>query len=210
MSWVDLVLQYVRTHPVEVIAALAGAISVYLSTRENIWSWPTAIVNVSLYTFIFYGSGLYSDMGLQVVYLALSIYGWYEWLHGGEHRTRLLVSRATPRAWMISGIVGVVFWLALARYTSTLPGVSFPYLDSGLTTLSLIAQWMMTRKILENWVLWIIADVVYVPMYVFKGLYVTAGLYAVFLVLAILGLVEWRRSYARDPAVASHSVPAPA
>jgi len=183
---------------IEWVAAIAGAISVYLSARENILSWPTAIVNVTLYIVVFMKSGLYSDMGLQVVYLALSIYGWYQWLHGGEQRAKLHVSRATPIAWIISGMVGVVFWLALARYVSTLQGVAFPYLDAGLTTLSLVAQWMMTRKILENWVLWIIADIVYVPMYFVKHLYVTAGLYLVFLALAIMGFVEWRRSYRRD------------
>ena len=181
--------------------------SVFLSARENIWSWPTAIVNVSLYTFIFFHSGLYSDMGLQVVYLALSIYGWYQWLRGGENRTTLKVSRASPRTWLIGTGLAVVVWLSLAQYTRTLPGVSLPYLDSGLTALSLLAQWMMTRKIVENWVLWIIADIIYVPMYVSKELYVTAGLYAVFLVLAVMGLVQWRRSYRADHAGAT---PAPA
>jgi nicotinamide mononucleotide transporter len=183
---------------IEWVAAIAGAVSVYLSARQKILSWPTAIVNVSLYTFIFYKSGLYSDMGLQVVYLVLSIYGWYQWLHGGAQRTPLRVSRASLRAWLIAGSVALVFWLGLARYTSTLSGVSLPYLDSALTTLSLVAQWMMTRKILENWVLWIIADIAYVPMYIYKNLYVTAGLYAVFLVLAIMGFVQWRRSYMVD------------
>lgn len=196
---------------IEWIAAIAGAVSVYLSARENIWSWPTAIGNVSLYTLIFYGSGLYSDMGLQVVYLALSIYGWYQWLHGGAQHGRLSVSRASMRVWATVGVIAVVFWLALARYTSTLPGVSVPHLDSGLTALSLVAQWMMTRKILENWILWIIADIVYVPMYIYKGLHVTAGLYAVFLVLAVVGFVQWRRSFARDRvAAATHPAPAPA
>ena len=80
---------------IEWVAAIAGAVSVYLSARENIWSWPTAIVNVSLYTFIFLKAGLYSDMGLQVVYLVLSIYGWYHWLRGGENRSTLHVSRAS-------------------------------------------------------------------------------------------------------------------
>lgn len=169
--------------------------SVYLSAREKIWSWPTAIVNVSLYTFIFFRAGLYSDMGLQVVYLALSIYGWHQWLHGGENRTTLRVTRATPRVLLIGGGLALVVWLGLARYTSTLPGVSLPWLDSGLTALSLLAQWMMTRKILENWVLWILVDIVYVPVYVSKALYVTAGLYSVFLVLAVMGLVQWWRSY---------------
>jgi nicotinamide mononucleotide transporter len=182
------------------VAAIAGAISVYLSARENIWSWPTAIVNVGLYIFVFLQSGLYSDMGLQVVYLVLSIYGWYKWLYGGTRQTTLHVSHASAREWITAGIVGASFWLAIGRYTSTLAGVAYPYFDAGLATLSLVAQWMMTRKKIENWVLWIVADVAYVPMYIFKHLYVTAGLYAVFLVLAVLGLVEWRRSYARDRA----------
>jgi nicotinamide mononucleotide transporter len=183
-------------------AAIAGAVSVYLSARQNIWSWPTAIVNVSLYTVVFFRSGLYSDMGLQVVYLVLSVYGWYQWLHGGANRTALRVSRASARIWMMSAAVGVAFFMALGVWTSRLPGVSLPFLDAGLTTLSLVAQWMMTRKILENWVLWIIADVVYVPMYIYKDLHVTAALYAVFLVLAVMGFVQWRRSY-RDAHAAS-------
>lgn len=183
---------------IEWIAATAGAVSVYLSARENIWTWPTAILNVGLYLFIFYKSGLYSDMGLQVVYLALSFYGWYEWLYGGERQTRLPVSTATRRVWAVAAGIGLVFWLALSRYTSVLPGVSYPYVDSALTTVSLIAQWMMTRKILENWLLWMIADIVYIPMYISKHLYVTAVLYAVFLVLAVIGLVDWRRSLERD------------
>lgn len=179
----------------EWVAAIAGAISVYLSAKEDIWSWPTAIVNVGLYIVVFRRAGLYSDMGLQVVYLILSIYGWYEWLYGGANRSQLAVSRATRREWLVVTPIALVFWLVLARYTATLSGVALPYLDSGLTTLSLVAQWMMTRKILENWVLWIIADIVYVPMYVYKKLPVTAALYLVFLVLAVIGLRAWWRSW---------------
>ena len=183
----------------EWIAAIAGAISVYLSAREKIWSWPTAIVNVGLYIIVFRRTGLYSDMGLQVVYLVLSIYGWYEWLYGGKNRSTLRVSRASAREWLIATPVALLFWFALARYTATLPGVALPHLDAGLTTLSLVAQWMMTRKILENWVLWIVADIVYVPMYFYKGLPVTAALYAIFLALAALGLRSWWRSYQAKP-----------
>ena len=167
-------------------------------------------MNVSLYTIVFYRSGLYSDMGLQVVYLVLSIYGWYQWLRGGSGHTRLHVSRAPRRVWLITGVVAVVFWFGLSSYTSRLPGVSLARLDSALVTVSLVAQWMMTRKILENWVLWIIADIVYVPMFIYKELYVTAGLYLVFLALAVMGLVEWRRSFARDRAMSPASQAAPA
>src|SRR6185503_9448423 len=98
---------------IEWVAAIAGAISVYLSARENILSWPTAIVNVTLYIVVFMKSGLYSDMGLQVVYLALSIYGWYQWLHGGTQRTELHVSRATPRMWLVVGGIGLAAWLLI-------------------------------------------------------------------------------------------------
>ena len=187
------------------VAAIAGAVSVYLSARENIWSWPTAIVNVGLYIIVFFQSGLYSDMGLQVIYLVLSIYGWYQWLYGGAGRTQLKVARATSREWVISSAIAFVFWLILGRVTSRLPGVALPYLDSGLATVSLVAQWMMTRKIIENWVLWIVADLVYVPMYVYKGLNVTAALYALFLILAVIGLRSWWRSY-REIAVAEPSL----
>src|SRR5262247_4037411 len=107
----------------EFVAVSFGIVSVFLSVRENIWSWPTAIVNVSLYFLLFYRTGLYSDMGLQLVYLALSIYGWYQWLFGGANRTELHVSRARPAIWLISLGSGVVFWLLLASITTRLQGV---------------------------------------------------------------------------------------
>jgi nicotinamide mononucleotide transporter len=185
----------------EAIAAVIGALSVYLGTRQHIAYWPTAIVNVGLYTYVFWRTGLYADAGLQVVFLVLSIYGWYEWLHGGANRAELRVSRATPRTWLIVVPTAIVFWYALARYVASRPGVSLPYLDAGLTTVSLVAQWMTTRKILENWILWIVVDLVYVPVYVYKDLPVTAVLYAVFLALAVLGYREWRRSYRSDRAL---------
>jgi nicotinamide mononucleotide transporter len=184
------------TSCLELVAVLFGIVSVFLSVRENIWSWPTALVNVALYFALFYRSGLYSDMGLQVVYFGLSVYGWYEWLYGGAGRTTLRVTRVPARVWAIVTAIGVVLWATLGKLTSHLPGVALPYVDAATTTVSLIAQWMMTRKLLENWTLWIIVDVVYVGMFIFKGLYLTAGNYAIYLVLAIMGHVAWKRSLA--------------
>jgi nicotinamide mononucleotide transporter len=182
--------------PLESIAAAFGVVSVYLSTRQNIWSWPTAIVNVALYTVVFYQGRLYGQMGLQPVYLALSIYGWYEWLHGGAQRTELKVSRASPRLLGVLAVINIVTWVALASILRR-TDAALPRLDALLTTTSLVAQWMMTRKILENWIFWIAVDVVYVPMFISQRLYATALLYAAFLVLAVMGLVEWRRSLVR-------------
>ena len=179
--------------PLEGIAAAFGVVSVYLSTRQNIWSWPTAIINVALYTIVFFQGRLYGQMGLQPIYLALSVYGWYQWLHGGAQHGELRVTRASPRLLATLAVLNLVAWIALAAILRQ-TDAALPWLDALLTTTSLVAQWMMTRKILENWVLWIVVDVVYVPMFISQHLYATAMLYAAFLVLAVTGVVEWRRS----------------
>lgn len=178
----------------ELVAVIFGIISVFLSVREHIWSWPTALVNVALYTLLFYRSGLYSDMGLQVVYFALSLYGWYEWLYGGRGHTELQVSRTPPKVWSTLGIIAILFWAVDGWATSKLPGVALPYVDAATTTVSLVAQYLMTRKHLENWILWIIVDVVYVGMLIFKGLNLTAFNYGIYLVLAVMGYVSWKKS----------------
>jgi nicotinamide mononucleotide transporter len=198
-----IVCEWLEVHGsscLELVAVVFGIVSVYLSTRENILSWPTAIVNVSLFTVLFYRAGLYSDTGLQVVYFILSVYGWYEWLYGGKGRTALTVSRAKPRTWMILAALGVVTWLTLSSITKRLPGTALPHLDAATTTISLIAQWMMTRKLLENWLLWVGVDVVYVGMFIYKGLYLTAFNYAVYLVIAAMGYFAWKKSLASQAA----------
>jgi len=180
----------------EVLAVITGIISVYLSTRENIWSWPTALVNVALYFVVFYEAKLYADMGLQAVYFALSLYGWYEWLYGGENRTELHVSRTQSALGVRLAITGIACAVLLGTLLARFTDAALPYIDSATTSTSLVAQWMMTRKILENWAVWVAVDVVYIAMFVFKRLYLTAGLYAVFLILAIMGYVQWKRSLA--------------
>jgi nicotinamide mononucleotide transporter len=138
-------------------------------------------------------------MGLQVVYIAISCYGWYHWLHGGVGSGELRVSRIRRREllylpFLWAGGTALLGTL-LGRYTDA----AIPYLDSGLTVGSLIAQWLMTRKVLENWMLWIVLDVAYVGLFIHRALYPTALLYAVFLVLASMGHVQWTRSYRERP-----------
>jgi nicotinamide mononucleotide transporter len=179
-------------NPLETLAALFGVVSVYLSVRQNIWSWPTAIVNVGLYTFVFYQSRLYADMGLQVVYIIISFYGWYEWLYGGKDRTGLKVSR-TPRRLGVALVgIGVISACLLGTLLHRTTNAALPYLDSATTSTSLVAQWMMTKKLLENWPVWVAVDVVYIGMFIYKSLYVTAALYLVFLVLSVMGYRQWK------------------
>jgi len=185
-------------NPLETIAALFGIVSVYLSVRQNIWSWPTAIVNVGLYTVVFYQSRLYADMGLQVVYIVISFYGWYQWLYGGMGHTELQVSRTSRGLGILLAAIGVVSTVLLGTLLHRTTNAAIPYLDSTTTSTSLVAQWMMTRKLLENWLVWVAVDVVYIGMFIYKSLYVTAMLYFVFLVLSIMGYRQWKATL-REP-----------
>lgn len=180
--------------PLELVAAVVGAVSVWLSVRQHIWSWPTAIVNVVLYSVVFFQARLYADMGLQVIYAILSVYGWYEWLHGGENRTQLHVTRTGPRLGIALAGIALVGAVALGTLLRHATDAALPFMDSFLSSTSLVAQWMMTKKKLEHWLVWIFVDVLYVGMFIFKGLFLTAGLYAVFLALAVKGFIDWRRS----------------
>ncbi len=160
-------------------------------------AWPTALVNVALYTLVFREQRLYADMGLQVVYFVLSLYGWYEWLYGGAQRTALTVSRITQRSAFTLAAINLVGWVVLATWLSRHTDAAIPWLDALLSTSSLVAQYLLTRKVLENWLLWIALDIVYVPTFLARGMYPTAALYAVFLTLAFLGWRAWSRSLPR-------------
>jgi nicotinamide mononucleotide transporter len=192
--------------PLEIFAALVGALSVWLSVRQNIWSWPTAIVNVVLYAIVFYEAKLYADMGLQVVYAVLSIYGWYEWLYGGAGRTELRVTRTSARSGALLALIAAAGSVVLGLFLHHETDAALPFMDSFLSSSSLVAQWMMTKKLLENWMVWIGVDVLYVGMFIFKGLFLTSALYAVFLVLAIKGYLDWRRSMSVEAALTTASV----
>ena len=189
----------------EVVGVLFGIASVYLLARQRIWGWPLGLVNVALFIVVFYRARLYADAALQVVYVGLCLYGWRTWVGGGKGGGRIAPSLAPRRALVavmsLGFVSSVVIGATMGRHTDA----SLPWVDASTTSFSLVAQWMQTRKWIENWWLWIAVDVVYVGMYVVKALYLTAGLYLVFLVLAGMGFVEWRKSLRREPPVPSLS-----
>jgi len=193
----------------ELLGFVSGTLCVYLVTRENIWNWPLGVITAAFYIVVFARSGLYSDTGLQVVYLVLSLYGWWHWTHGTRREREraaaggitskgpVVVSHVPAREFMLLALIGIAFWLLLYAITSRIPGVNSPLLDSALASTSLVAQYMMTRKYVENWILWIAVDVLYIGLYYVRNLHLTAVLYTVYLALAILGYIQWKRSYAR-------------
>jgi nicotinamide mononucleotide transporter len=178
----------------EAAAVAFGIVSVLLSARENIWGWPTAIVNVLLYAVVFHGARLYADMGLQVVYAGINAYGWYQWLRGGREHAGLKVTRAPSRLLVRLALFAVGGGALLGGILHAATDASLPWLDAALSTTSLAAQFLLARKHLENWLVWIAVDIVYVPMFLSRELYLTAGLYLVFLGLSVHGYRRWRRA----------------
>lgn len=183
-------------NPLEVFAAAIALLSIWLATKENIWYYPTGLVALVLYTWLFFQAKLYAESVLQIVCFVLMLYGWYEWLYGGTRKTELPVTKTPRWAWIggiVSGVAGsaIVIWVQL-NYTDN----PAPYVDSSLLVWSLVAQWMTARKWLENWILWLIINTVSVPLYVSRDLGATAALYVGLWLLAILGYRDWRRSMA--------------
>lgn len=193
----------------EIIAVTFGLVSVWLTTREHIVSWPTAIVNVAIFFFLFWKARLYADAVLQLFYLSLSVYGWWAWLRAGPDHSALHVSRATRRHWVIGIPIFLIFGLGLGVILDKYTDSPVPFFDALLTSASLVAQWMMTRKILENWIVWIAANLVYVPLMFVRGLPFTAIQYTVFTVLAVQGYRSWKRSWVHDHVAAVTGIPAP-
>ncbi|MBK9088204.1 MAG: nicotinamide mononucleotide transporter [Holophagales bacterium] len=189
--------------PYEIAGFVFGVLAVWLTAKESPWCWPTGLVNVSLYIVVFWQAKLYADMGLQVVYVVVCLYGWWEWLHGGAGGGRLSVSRAPRRTLAALTVAGAAFavFLGFALHRGT--DAALPFWDSTTTAYSLVAQWLQTKKQIETWWFWIAVDVVYIGVYAVKGLWLTALLYAIFLALCLVGLKEWKRSLATPRAEGS-------
>ena len=186
----------------EILGFATGAVTVWLTVKENVWNWPIGLANNAFFIVLFLQAGLYADTGLQVVYIVLGVLGWYWWLHGGARGGELHVSRVGGPLALALALTGVVATYGMTRLLESISD-SAPFPDALTTVLSLVAQLLLTKKYLENWYVWITADVIYVGLYAWKDLYLTAALYAVFLAMCLVGLRQWRASLARGRATAA-------
>lgn len=182
--------------PLELFAATLGVLAVWLTARQNIWCWPIGLVMVLIYVWIFFEVKLYSDMLLQGLYAVLQGYGWWQWTRGGARHDGREVSRLTPRQRTTGLGLGAAGSLALGYVMATHTDAAAPWLDAALTGFSLVAQVWMAQKRLECWALWIVVDVIFVGLFIYKGLYLTAALYALFTLLAVHGWRQWRQPLA--------------
>jgi len=188
----------------ELAGVTTGLLCVYLAAANNIWNWPIAIISTALYVYIFAGAALYADM-LQYVYLCItSIYGWYQWAKHPKTEDKSPVLRITRKQVIISIIAIVVTTPALGYTMITFTAKlhyhppAYPYIDSFLTACSFVAQILLARKILENWLLWIFADIIYTYIYFKKDLVDTSIMFAILIIIAIFGYFDWRKEYKKQ------------
>jgi nicotinamide mononucleotide transporter len=178
---------------IEIIAVAFGIANILLVARRSIWNFPVALVMVTLYARIFWDAKLYSDAGLQGFFFAVNLYGWSSWRANKADQGEVVIERLTHSAlfaWIGVSIIAVLAWgSVMARLTDA----SLPYADASVAMLSVAAQLLMTWRKLENWYWWIAVNIISVGLYAVKGLYLTTGLYALFLGLAVWGLINWRK-----------------
>lgn len=186
--------------PWEIVAVLAGLSFLVLAIRENPWCWVFGAVSTSIFLVLFWQASLYLQSLLQGYYVGVSIYGWRHWRRGGDERTGLPVRSwgAVPNAAAIGAIVaaGLLSGMFLDRQTDS----ALPYLDALTTWGGVITTWMAARKVLQNWLYWLVIDAAAIWMYLLTGLPLTAGLFGVYFLLAIAGYFRWKRSYRPQPA----------
>ncbi len=178
----------------ELVAVALGVTNVVLTIRQNLWCWPTGIAMVILYAFVFLEARLYSDVILQVIYVFLQAWGWWKWTHGGDRGAPLAVTRVTGATAALGLGVGAATTLGWGFVMERWTDAALPFADSAIAAFSLVAQAGLAKKLLENWLVWIAVDVLAVGVYASRELYLTSGLYAVFLVLATLGWMEWKKT----------------
>jgi nicotinamide mononucleotide transporter len=188
---------------IEVTGVLTSLVYLYFSVKQIIWLWPFGILSSALFIFIFFNSKFYADMGLQVYYLGVSIYGWFYWSRGGvdrEEKSTLPVTRISRRlAWILCAAL-ILIMLGIVSVLQNLTDSDVPWGDAFTTAGSVVATWMLARKILEHWLVWVVVDSVAAGLYFYKGLYPSFLLYLVFTVIALVGFFQWRKGLTEIPA----------
>ncbi len=186
---------WIIEHWVEIFGAISGLVYIYFSIRENILLWATGIVSSGVYIYVFFVEKFYADMSLQFYYLVISIYGWILWAKGkdkNKDQTPLIVN--TPKKLYLPLLaVSLLLFIAIAQILDNFTDSPLPYWDSFTTALSITATWMLAKKHIEQWLIWIVVDMVSTGLYIYKGLYPTAVLFTVFSVMAVFGYFQWRR-----------------
>jgi len=176
----------------EAVAVLFGLLSVWFAKKENILVYPTGIVSVMIYVYICFFAGLYADMGINFFYFIMSLYGWYKWTRKDQSDHHIPITKNSFSQHLVSIAAAVVFFFILQYVLTNYTDSTVPNWDSTTTAIFIVGMWLMAQKKIENWIFWIIGDIISIPLYFHKGLVLTSFQFTVFLVIAIAGYIEWR------------------
>ena len=186
---------YLTANWLENVAAAITLVGIWLTTRRTLICWPVVLVSDVLYLVVFYRENLKSDTLLQVFFIAFTLYSWWNWWRGVQQDGKIQAVPMRPRDWLAGLIVGAIGSILVGWWMARI-GAALPHIDAALAVFSLVASWWEARKHTANWWLWIVVDAVYVGEYLYKDMWTTAVLYLAFVVLAVLGLRNWRRATA--------------
>jgi len=176
----------------EFVAVVFGLLSVWFSKKVNILVFPTGIVSVLIYVYICYMAGIYADMGINILYFVMSVYGWYRWTHPRKDKQLPKVAFSTRKEHAIAAAITIISFFVLVYVLGNFTDSTVVYLDSFTTSVFITGMWLMAIKKVENWLYWIIGDLVSVPLYFHKGLAFTGVQFTVFLIIAVAGYLAWR------------------
>ncbi len=195
---------FIQERPLEAASVLLGILYLVLAIRASLWCWPAAFLSSALTIAVVFGARLYSEVALNAYYAAMAVYGWYQWQYGGRrHGAAELPIAVWPlemHALAIGGslaLAAIIGWY-MSRYTQA----AFPYLDAFVTVASVVTTYMVARKLLENWLYWLVVDSLALYLYWQRELYLYVGLFALYLVLVVLGFVRWHRDWRAQPVTA--------
>jgi nicotinamide mononucleotide transporter len=195
-GWLVEAFLWIAKKHIEIFATITGFIYLIYSIEGDIKLWFFGLVNSALFVYIFFNAGIYADMSLSVYYVLVSIYGWIHWsIYRGDKIKEIPYSRTNFSEAIIIFLVSLLLFILMVYILKYYTNSTIPYLDSFTTALSITATWMLARKMIEHWLLWVVVDAVSIGMYIYKGLYPTSFLFGVYTVLAVSGFITWKKKW---------------
>ena len=179
---------------IEGLAVSTGLASVWFSVKERIWVYPIGLISVSIYVYLSFIYGIYADMGINIYYILMSIYGWYRWLQPSESGAAKEITRNSGKEWLLSIVLFLLSWVILFVILQRFTDSEIPLWDSLTTSLAIVGMWLMAEKKVEHWLFWIATDLLSIPLYYYKDLLLTSGQFFVFTILAVIGWLQWNKS----------------
>lgn len=182
----------------EIIGTVVGLFYLWLEYRASIYLWIAGIIMPAIYIFVYYRAGLYADFGINIYYLIAAVYGWFVWMKGRKRQdssqpSELPITRMPLKMYLPLALICVVATIGIAWILIAYTDSNVPWLDSATTALSIIGMWMLARKYVEQWFAWIVVDVVYCGLYIYKDLFFTSALYGLYSIIAIFGYLKWKK-----------------